>query len=71
MVTSVSSAHFIGIIVAIFFYGLLIIIFFKAIIILKYLNIQSNLSMYNDHPWDPIIVAVVDRWSLFRGFFVL
>ncbi len=23
--------------------------------------------MYNDHPWDPKIVTVVDRWSLFRG----
>jgi hypothetical protein len=23
--------------------------------------------VYNDHPWDPEIVAVVDRWSLFRG----
>ncbi len=27
--------------------------------------------MYHDHPWDPKIVAVVDRWSLFRGSFVL
>ena len=23
--------------------------------------------VYNDHPWDPKIVAVIDRWSLFRG----
>ncbi len=23
--------------------------------------------VYNDHPWDPKIVAVFDRWSLFRG----
>ncbi len=22
---------------------------------------------YKDHPWDPKIEAVVDRWSLFRG----
>ncbi len=22
---------------------------------------------YNDHPWEPKIVAVVYRWSLFRG----
>ena len=22
--------------------------------------------VYNDHHWDPKIVAVVDRWSLFR-----
>ena len=27
--------------------------------------------VYNDHPWDPKMVAVVDRWSLFRGTFVL
>ncbi len=25
--------------------------------------------VYNDHPWDHKIVAVVDRWSLFRGHF--
>ena len=23
--------------------------------------------VYNGHPWDPKIEAVVDRWSLFRG----
>ncbi len=23
--------------------------------------------MYNDHPRDPKIVAVLDRWLLFRG----
>ncbi len=23
--------------------------------------------VYNDHPRDPKFVAVVDRWSLFRG----
>ncbi len=23
--------------------------------------------LYNDHPWDPKIVSVVDRCSLFRG----
>ncbi len=27
--------------------------------------------VYNDHPRDPKIVTVVDRWSLFRGSFVL
>ncbi len=27
--------------------------------------------VYNDHPWDPNIVAVVDRWSLFSGHFTL
>ena len=26
------------------------------------------IPVYNkDHPWDPKIVAVVDRWSLFKG----
>ncbi len=27
--------------------------------------------VYNHHPWDPKLEAVVDRWSLFRGSFVL
>ncbi len=27
--------------------------------------------VYNDHPWDTKFVAVVDRWSLFIGRFVL
>ncbi len=27
--------------------------------------------VYNDHLWDPKFVAVVDRWSLFRGSFML
>jgi len=27
--------------------------------------------VYNDHPWDPKFVAVVDWWSLFRGSFML
>jgi hypothetical protein len=27
--------------------------------------------VYNDHPWDSKIVAVVDRWSLFRDSFAL
>jgi hypothetical protein len=25
--------------------------------------------VYNDHPWDPKVVTVVDRWSLFSGSF--
>ncbi len=24
--------------------------------------------VYNDHPWDPKIVAVVDTWLLFRDY---
>ncbi len=27
--------------------------------------------VYNDFPMDPKIVAVVDRWSLFKGSFML
>jgi len=27
--------------------------------------------VYNDHPWDPKFVVIVDRWSLFRGKFML
>ena len=23
--------------------------------------------VYNGHPWDPKIEAIVDRWPLFRG----
>ncbi len=30
------------------------------------MEVQSNL-WYNDNPWDPKFVAVVDRWSLFGG----
>ncbi len=27
--------------------------------------------LYNNHPWDPICVAVDARWSFFRGGFLL
>ena len=27
--------------------------------------------VYNDYPWDPKIVAVVDRLSLIRGSFIV
>ena len=27
--------------------------------------------VFNHNPWDPKIVAVIDRWSLFRGTFML
>ena len=33
-------------------------------IIRLYLTVKPA---YNDHSWDPKFVAVVDRWSLFRG----
>jgi len=31
-------------------------------------RIYSIEPVYNNHPWDPKIVAVVDRWSLVLGF---
>ena len=37
-----------------------------------YIRIENTVKhVYNDHPWDPKFVAVVDRWSLFRGTFML
>ena len=39
-------------------------------ILIRYWSNQTRNTVkpvYNDHPWDPNIVAVVDRWSLFRG----
>ena len=29
-------------------------------------HIQVKL-VYNDHPWDPKIEAVINRWSMFKG----
>jgi hypothetical protein len=31
------------------------------------INIYTVKPVYNGHPWDPKIEAVVDRWPLFRG----
>ncbi len=28
-------------------------------------------QLYNDYPRDPKLVAVVDRWSFFKGIFML
>jgi hypothetical protein len=42
-------------------------VFMNALIIhLKYSTLKP---VYNNHSWDPKIMAVVDRWSLFRGHF--
>ncbi len=30
-------------------------------------NVSTVKPVYNGHPWNPKIEAVVDRWSLFRG----
>jgi hypothetical protein len=32
-----------------------------------HLQVHTVKPVYNDHPWDPEIVVVVDKWSLFRG----
>ncbi len=34
-------------------------------------NCNTLKPVYNDHLWDPKFVAIVDRWSLFRGTFML
>jgi len=39
----------------------------KDFISQKFLNSPLLVLVYNDHPWDPKIVAVVDKWSLLRG----
>jgi len=32
------------------------------------MKLQSTIKpVYNDHHWDPKIVAIVDRWLLFKG----
>ena len=47
--------------------------FLKLYIEILYLMIviDTVIPGYNVHPRDPKIVAVVDRWSLFRGRFML
>ena len=38
----------------------------------KYVHCGSTVNpVYNDHPQDPKFVAVVDKWSLFSGRFML
>jgi hypothetical protein len=27
--------------------------------------------LYNDHPWDPIFVSLVDKWSVFKSKFMI
>jgi hypothetical protein len=34
-------------------------------------NVLMETCVTNNHPRDPRFVAVVDRWSLFRGSFIL
>ena len=37
----------------------------------KFVNIGTVKPVYNDHPRDPKLVAVVDRWSLLGVNFML
>ncbi len=40
---------------------------FEKVIFLGETNECTVKPVYNGHPWDPKIEAVVDRWPLFRG----
>jgi len=33
----------------------------------KYTCLSKVKLVYNEHPWEPKLVDVGDRWSLFRG----
>ncbi len=35
------------------------------------ITVIAVMPVYNDNPRDPKFVAVVDRWSLLRGYFML
>ncbi len=37
----------------------------------QYYDIKTVKPVYNDRPRNPVFVAVVDEWSLFRGRFVI
>ena len=37
----------------------------------RFSNACTVKPVYNDHPRDPEFVAVVERWSLFNGSFIL
>ncbi len=40
----------------------------RPIFVLSITNKSNTVKpVYNGHPWDPKIEAVVDRWPLFRG----
>ncbi len=43
--------------------------FFRLCFLLAIFNIYTVKPVFNDLPWDPKCVAVVDRCSLFRGSF--
>jgi hypothetical protein len=40
---------------------------YGQVVVCSGLTLQSKFSTYNDHPWDPRLVTVVDRRSLFSG----
>jgi hypothetical protein len=33
-------------------------------------EVSTVKPMYSDYNWDPKIVTVIDKWSLFRGSFI-
>ena len=39
----------------------------KKYILYNYFRSTTIKDVYNDQTWDPKIVIIVDRWSLFRG----
>ena len=45
-----------------------VVVIWRWSLVLPYLEYAVKL-VYNDHPRNPKIVVVVDRWSLFRGTF--
>jgi hypothetical protein len=34
----------------------------------NFFGLKQNIDVYNGHPWDPKVVAVVQGWPMFRGF---
>ncbi len=52
--------------------GLTVLLFHAHFQNTQILHIESTVKpVYKDHPRDPKFVAVVDKWSLFRGRFGL
>jgi hypothetical protein len=47
---------------------LMLVVLIVNILIFVFNFIGRVKPVYNGHPWDPKIVAVVHMWPLFRGF---
>jgi len=43
------------------------LLFANKFLHLIYTRLSKVKYVYNDHPWEPKLVDVGDRWSLFRG----